>query len=474
VSVHTDCGIRELVDGVAAAPAERLSAVLTDPDTGAELHPQAASSLDALEKAIATAHQVHVDGVWSDLPAAERAAGIRRLQAELASRAEELGRTDSIDSGVTVAMTSAVIGARVGMLELAAKQVEDGFERVEHSTSFGACDQWRLPWGPAAIFLPWNAGAATAIMKTADALVAGCPVIIKPSEWSSHFSGAFAEAVSAALPAGVVQIVHGDQTVGEALVNDARIAAVSYTGGVGGGTAVAEACARQLKPVDLELSGNNPVVVLPDATPDVVLGTVLAGMFFLNGQACIAPRRLVVPEEQAEGYVAAIGAALDGIKIGTTDDPETVLGPLAHAQHQQHIEAQLADLETRGCEVRRFGQLPSAGGHFVAPAVVLTDKAPDFRDEVFGPVLQVRTYASVDEAVDIANDHPFGLSAYVCGTDRDAARAVGRRLRAAFVNINGLGQAEAPMMGNAWGKTGLGVFGIGQGAAFFAGYRFVG
>jgi phenylacetaldehyde dehydrogenase len=474
VSTHTTCGIRELVDGSLAAPSGTLTLTLTDPDTGEALHPQAATDLDAVDRAIATAAQVHADGTWSGLPIAERAAALRRLQTELTARVEALAQADSLDSGVTLAMTSAVIGARIGFLDLAAKQVEDGFERVEHATSVGACDQWRLPWGPAAIFLPWNAGAATAIMKTSDALVAGCPVIVKPSEWSPHFSGAFAEAVSAALPAGVVQIVHGDRAVGEKLVNDPRIAAVSYTGGVAGGTAVAEACARQLKPVDLELSGNNPVLVLPDAAPDVVVGTILFGMTFLNGQACIAPRRLVVPEDQVDTYLATFEAVLPTLKIGATDDPETTLGPLAHAQHQQHIEAQLASLEAQGCEVRRYGQVPETGGHFVAPAVVLADKAPEFRDEVFGPVLQIRSYSSVDEAVEIANDHPFGLSAYVMGADRDAARAVGRRLRAAFVNINGPGHGEAPMIGNAWGSSGLGVFGIGQGAAFFAGYRFVG
>ena len=416
-------GVAQLVDGKITDPSEHLAATLTDPNTGAVLHDQLGSSFDDIETAIAAAERIHTSSQWSDLPGAQKANAIRRLQAELAARADGLAAADSLDTGVSPFITGALIGARIGLLEVVCSQIESEFAHTEHTTSIGPVDQWRLPWGPAAIFIPWNAPASTAIMKTGDALAAGCPVIIKPSEWAPHFSASFAEAVEAAgLPEGLVQIVHGDRTVGERIVNDRRIAAVSYTGGVAGGTAVAEACARQLKPVDLELSGNNPVVALPTADPSLVAAQVAMGMLFLNGQICIGPRRLVVPASQVDAYVAALAGALETVKIGPSDDPTTTLGPLCHAGHVSRIEAQIAELESLGCVVRRFGRRPDGAGHFLQPAVVLADKGAQLREEIFGPVVLVRTYDDVDEAVRIANDHPYGLSAYIFAADRDEAR----------------------------------------------------
>lgn len=476
MTVHDFCAIRELIDGTEGIPAEELTPVLTDSDSGESLHPQRASAPGSVEKAIATAWATHTDGVWSDLSRKERAAALRGLQTELASRAEALGCADSLDSGVPQSTTTVLIGAVAGLLELAATQIDEGFGHVEQASSVGACDQWRLPWGPAAVFLPWNAPAATAIKMTAGALVAGCPVIIKPSEWAPHFSGAFADAVRAALPGGVVQIVHGDRTVGEAIVGDERIAAVSYTGGVPGGTAVAEACARQLKPVDLELSGNNPVVALPDAEPDAVVGQVVAGMLMLNGQWCAGPRRLIVAEAQVDDYLAALAATLETVNIGATTDPATQLGPLAHEGHHRRIEEQLAEFAALGGEIRRYGRLPASSGHFAAPAVVLADKVPELREEIFGPVLIIRSYRDLDEAITIANDHPYGLTGYVFGNDRDAARSVGRRLRAGIVTVNAVqgGPPDVSPVGSLWGVSGLGNVGLGQGSKFFSGSRFVG
>lgn len=469
------CSIRELIDGTTAIPSEELAPILTDSDSGESLHPQLASTSASVEKALARAEAVHADGTWFGLPTEERAAALRTLQSEITSRAEELGHADSLDTGVPHAATIGLIGAVSSLLEVAAGQIEQGFGHDEHDSSAGTCDQWRLPWGPAAIFLPWNAPAATAIVKTAEALTAGCPVVIKPSEWAPHFSGPFAEAVRASLPDTVIQILHGDRTVGQAVVGDERIAAVSYTGGVAGGTAVAEACARQLKPVDLELSGNNPVVVLPGADPGFVAEQVVTAMLMLNGQYCVGPRRLIVPAGEVDNHLAALETALDAVTIGTTSEATTQLGPLAHEPHQRRIEDRLTELSDLGCEVRRHGTLPNSGGHFTAPTVVLADNAPELREEIFGPVLLVRTYGDLDEAITIANDHPYGLAGYVFGQDRDAARSVGRRLRAGLVRLNSpFGPPDASGVSGLWGVSGLGQLGSGEVAKFFSGARYVG
>jgi phenylacetaldehyde dehydrogenase len=465
--------IRELVGGTAALPAEELPGVLTDSDTGEELGPQRASSAASVEKALATAAAVHENGSWSELPREERAAALRQLGKEISSRVEELAALDSRDTGVPLSTTTMFLGAVSALFEPAALQVEAGFEHEEkQSAAVGGCDQWRLPWGPAAVFLPWNAPAHMAIVRTADALTAGSPIILKPSEWAPHSSGPLAEAFQAALPEGVVQILHGGPAVGASIVGDDRIAAVSYPGGVNGGKAVAQACAAALKPVDLELSGNNPVVVLPGEDPMAVAGQVVVAATMLNGQYCVGARRLIVPEDEVEAYAAAVGAVFDALPIGPAMDAATALGPLAHEPHRARLEEQLDEFAAAGCDVRRHGTLPASNGHFFAPAVVVGQQATTYKEEVFGPVLQVLGYRDREDAVRIANDHAYGLCAYVFGSDRDEARAVGRRLRAGIVRLNSpFGAPDVMPLANVWGISGLGV--IGEGPKFFSGLRFV-
>jgi phenylacetaldehyde dehydrogenase len=241
---------------------------------------------------------------------------------------------------------------------------------------------------------------------------------------------------------------------------------------VNGGKAVAQACAAALKPVDLELSGNNPVVVLPGEDPLTVAGQVVVAATMLNGQYCVGARRLIVPEDEVEAYAAAVGAVFDALPIGPAMDAATALGPLAHEPHRARLEEQLREFAAAGCDVRRHGTLPSSNGHFFAPAVVVGQQATAYKEEVFGPVLQVLGYRDREDAVRIANDHAYGLCAYVFGSDRDEARAVGRRLRAGIVRLNSpFGAPDVMPLANVWGISGLGT--IGEGPAFFSGLRFV-
>lgn len=469
-----ECSIKELIDGVVAVPSVELDLELTNPDTGEVLHKQRASSADAVERALAAAQRVHENGEWFDLPASEKADMLRALQAKYAERYLALAEADTLDTGVPTSATSMFAMAGVSICMMSAAQIEAGFGHEEViSPSAGGCDQWDLPWGPAAVLVPWNAPTVSAIKKIGEGLVAGCPIIIKPSEWAPHFTGALAEAVAETLPPGVVQIVHGGAEVGRTIVEDPRVQVVSYTGGVPGGTAVAEACARQMKHADLELSGNNPVVVMPDADVDTVVAGVLMGLTTLNGQICVGPRRLIVREDQKQQYVDAFSTAFSALKIGLATDGETQLGPMNSAVHQQKIESQIAQYAEAGCDVQRFGTAPPQG-HFVTPAIIDADAAPQLKDEIFGPVLQVRTYTDLDEAVAIANDHAYGLAGYVYGGDRDAMRKIARKVRGGLIRLNShYGALDVMGVGDAWGISGIGTFGVGETTKMFTGKRWV-
>jgi acyl-CoA reductase-like NAD-dependent aldehyde dehydrogenase len=469
--------IVELIDGDCAEPAEELTGWLTDPNTGTPLRRQRQTSLDRLDVALSVADQAHYRDDWMGRPAADRAALLLAFGEELATRGEDLAAADSTDSGVPLSSTRLLAAAGADALRAAAGLVASGHERTALAGRAGPAEQWRLPWGPAAVVVPWNAPAPTALFKTAAALAAGCPVVLKPSEWAPHFAAPLAEAaVESGLPTAMLQIVQGGAAVGQALVGDARVQALSYTGGVAGGRAVAAACAPRLIPLDLELSGNNPVVILPDADLDEAATQLVGGMLLLNGQWCAGPRRAVVPEALADRLVAAVLARLDGVVIGPTTEAGTHVGPMAHSQHLERLQQQLAECSASGHTVRSVGTTPAGAGHFLAPVLITGDKTRELRDEIFGPVLVVQRYSDVEEAVVIANDHSFGLSGYVFGGDLAQAAGVGRRLRAGQVSLNRielLPIAEQGV-GSMWGLSGLGSLGGPDRVRFFTGARVVG
>jgi phenylacetaldehyde dehydrogenase len=469
--------IAELVDGVIGQPSDELDGWLTDPDTGARLHRQRQTSGQTLDVAVDAAARFHDADAWMGRAAAERAELLRAFGEQLAARSEELARADSIDSGVPLDTTRllAFVGAQA--LVAAAGLVASEHERTVLAGMGGDAEQWRLPWGPAAVMVPWNAPAPTALFKTAAALAAGCPVIMKPSEWAPHFAAPVAEAARASgLPGEMLQVVQGGPAIGHALAADARVQAVSYTGGVVGGRAVAAACAERFAPADLELSGNNPVVILPDAGVDAAVEAIVTGLLFLNGQWCAGPRRIVVPETMRDALIDALLTRLGNVVIGPSTESSTQLGPMAHAGHLAHLQRRLAMCAEEGHTVQAAGAVPDGGGHFLAPAVVTGPKARSLRDEMFGPIVVVLGYADLEEAVEIANDHVFGLSAYVLGPDEGQARRLGRRLRAGRVVINRVDVMPSAEDGvsNMWGQSGMGAIGGLDGVRFFTGARLIG
>ncbi len=472
-----DLRLFELVDGRSRQPAETLDHSLTYPDTGEPIGPQRASSRSSIEVALAAADRVHANGEWMRVPVAERCAILERFSTELAARAEELALANSIDSGVPLSFSRTRVGSATGLPGLLANHAAT----LLHTALGGSGergDQYWLPWGPAAIFVPWNAPTTMAILKAASALAAGAPVILKPSEWAPHASSIVGEAACAAdLPASVLQVLHGGAAVGEVLAADPRIRALSYTGGVVGGRAVAGLSAAHMRPVDLELSGCNPVLVLADADVAQAARLIAGGMRILNGQWCAGPRRVFAPTSTVNRLADAILAEHgEHTVLGPIASESTTLGPMANAPHLRRLRCQLDAFAAAGATLRTAGSLPRSGGHFLLPTVVTEPPAELSRQEVFGPVITISGYRDVDDAVSQANDHDFGLSGYVLCGDRDAGRAVGRRLRAGYVFVNRIGLEPLPAEAvlSMWGSSGLGAVGISEGIRFFTGARFVG
>ncbi|WRZ88216.1 aldehyde dehydrogenase family protein [Streptomyces sp. NBC_01007] len=471
----------DLVAGGWEACRDPLGPVLENPATGATVRPALGSSAARAERALAAADALHTEGSWASLPDTERADALDTAAAAVEERVAAIVRAESFATGVPLAQTSGLGVIVGGAFRLAAARLRAGVLRSEALRPDGrAVEVRRAPLGPALCVVPYNAPAPMAAHKAASALAAGCPVIVKAPELAPYGTQllvrAAAEGLAAAgAPPGVLQLLHGDGLTGARLVTDARIRAVSFTGGTAAGRTVGAACGQGLKPAQLELGGNNPLVVMPDADPAVAARLAAELLTTLNGQWCRALGRLIVPSAMLPGLLADTGAVLAGLKAGDPLDIATGYGPLAHSAHHRRVTAAVDALVAAGGTPHTFTEIPESGSFF-APVLLTGVPEQAAREEVFGPVATVHVYESEDEAVALANSTSYGLEGYVAGTDEDAALAVARRIRAGEVKVNGSSLMSLHMQTPrpAWGLSGLVDEGTDETLLHFTGSRVTG
>ncbi|WJR79917.1 aldehyde dehydrogenase family protein [Bradyrhizobium sp. NP1] len=329
------------------------------------------------------------------------------------------------------------------------------------------------PVGVVGLITPWNSNAGFICNKLAYAIAAGCTAVIKPSEMSASQTDVVLRALhEAGLPAGVYNVVNGrGADVGAAIAVHPDVAKISFTGSTAVGKAIVRASADSLKRVTLELGGKSPTIILDDADLDAVIPGVIEAGFMNSGQACIAGTRVLVSESRRAGFEARLKAAIEtGVKVGDPRDPSTTVGPMVSLTQWERVQRYIhlgleegARLLTGG-EGRPEGLGSYLGGYFVRPTV-FTDVRNDMRiarEEIFGPVLSILTYRDEDDAVAIANDTTYGLSAYVFGGQARAER-VADRLESGRVVINGAAHEPlAPFGGMKQSGLGRenGVFGL--------------
>ncbi len=451
--------------------------MLSHPDTGAPLAPSRSSSSAAVEAAIAAADDAHRDGRWWDLGPTGRAAVLLRFADALEARSADLAVPESLNTGIPIGVTEPMTGGLAGFLHGAADRTRT-LAAEPKDGRHGPTVLHRLPFGPVVVIAPWNAPSPTIVGRTAAALAAGCPVIVKPSEWAPGTADLVAQAAAEAnLPVGSFQLVHGGPAVGAQLVSDPRVRVVSFTGGQPAGRAIAAAAAPNFTRLQLELGGNNPAIVCADADLDATAASLAAGMTKLNGQWCEAPGRIIVHDSIADELVERLRAELDTYRIGSCLDPATRIGPLSHQAHYDKVMRAVADLAASpGHSVLRSGQLPELSGWFVQPTIIKGLDPLDAPDEVFGPAVTV--HAAPDDSVALAgaNAGHDGLAGYVFSSDIDKALDMGHRIRAGEIKVNGTGLFD--LCGDSeqsfWGCSGIG--GHGDDAVFelFRGSRIVG
>ncbi len=303
--------------------------------------------------------------------------------------------------------------------------------------------------------------------KLLPALLAGNTIVVKAPPTCPGAVLAVAAAMADALPPGVVNAVNGPgPELGEMLVSHPGVDMVSFTGGVPTGRAVMAAASGAVRPVVLELGGNDPAIVAPDVDIDEVLADKIAGAAFItSGQVCMAVKRLYVPEDKVRAMVDALVARVGTEVVGDGLAPEVTMGPVHRPAARQRVEDMLDEAEKLGATVHRPGRVrdedAGAGGYLVSPAIVegAPDEAQIVCEEQFAPALPVVGYRQVDEAVRRANDSPYGLCASIWTADEDLAADVAHRLEAGTVFVNNHGTSamdhRAPFGG--WKQSGYGL-----------------
>jgi succinate-semialdehyde dehydrogenase/glutarate-semialdehyde dehydrogenase len=408
---------------------------------------------------------------WAESTHADRRALLVRAAHFLLDSADELAQTITSETGKPVLEAyTAELFLVLEQLRWTAANAERlvGGERVRFSQPYLRHKSGRLlyePYGAVAVVAPWNFPFGIPFTQTIAAVAAGNAVVVKPSELAP-LSGAWVERAfeAAGAPAGLVRVVQGDGSTGEGLVRSRGIAKVFFTGSTVVGRKVAVAAGERLCPVSLELGGKDAMLVFDDVDLDRAVEGALWGSFSNCGQTCASIERIYVARDLYQPFVEELGRRAARLRIGRGSDFQTELGPLISEQQRAKVERLVSDAVAGGASAATGGERPDVGlpGWFYEPTV-LTGVAGDsafMREEIFGPVVAVEPFSTEQEAVQLANDSPWGLSASVWTSDRGRAARVASRLHAGSVWTNDLqysyASGQAPWGGykdSGFGRT---------------------
>jgi acyl-CoA reductase-like NAD-dependent aldehyde dehydrogenase len=309
----------------------------------------------------------------------------------------------------------------------------------------------REPYGVIGIISPWNYPFSLPAVQTLTALATGNAVVLKPSEFTPFASLELERLLRASgLDPDLLQVITGEGSTGAALL-ESSIDKLLFTGSVATGKRVAQAAAARLMPVVLELGGKDPMIVLEDADIDVASSAAVWGAFMNAGQTCLSVERCYVHECIYDDFLKSCVEKTAKLRLGAGTDPDTDVGPMIHERQLHIVQTQVEDAVAHGAIVLAGGKpLPQIGANFFAPTILagVDHSMLLMREETFGPVLPVRSFKTEDEAVALANDSEFGLSASIWTSDRSRGGALARRVNAGTVMVNDViacfGICEAP------------------------------
>lgn len=416
----------------------------------------AEASPEQVEQAVTAA--LAVFPAWAALGAAGRKPYLDRFAEEIGKRAEALCLTESNDSGVLLSrlrhgivpramLNITYFAERALILQEKVIETPQAVHHVRHD-----------PAGVCAIITPWNSPLMLATWKVGPALASGNTVVVKPPEWAPLSSSLLADAADAAgLPEGVFNVVQGSGAVtGAALVADPRLSRISFTGSVPTARIIGQVAAGNLVPASLELGGKSPFIVLADADLDAAAAT--GALMYRNAtQVCLAGTRFLVHERVRDEFVERMRSYVSKLRVGDPRDDATEVGPIIHPRQVERVRGYVERAKATGAEVLWGGESHSAGDLYFQPTMFSGVAEDDeiVREEVFGPVLVLQTFADDEDAVRLANSSAYGLGG-VCYGEESHAQAVAERVHTGFIWVNSFGIRDLAAPFGGRGQSGIG------------------
>ncbi|SHH20422.1 aldehyde dehydrogenase family protein [Marivita hallyeonensis] len=433
---------RHLIDGNWVEGAETFQRVSPSHDTVVSVSAKGDAAVTA--DAIAAARKAFDAGVWSRISAKERSAVLLKVADLIEANVERIAVQETLESGKPISQALGEVAGAADLWRYAAS-----LARTSHGDSHNSLGADMLgvvvkdPIGVVSIITPWNFPFWILSQKLPFALAAGCTVVVKPSEMTPSSTVMMGELlIEAGLPAGVCNIVLGHgEPVGSVMSTHADVDMVTFTGSTAVGKMITEASAGTLKKVALELGGKNPQVIMPDADLENAADAATFGIYFNVGQCCNSSSRIIVHESIAEGFVARVVALSRKVKFGDPMDPDTQVGAIVTAEHQTKIDGYVKEAVAAGAKLELGGgalSVEGLGPQFYQPTVIsnVTPDMPIAREEVFGPVLTVLTFKTLEEAIALTNDSEYGLSAGIWSNDIHTCLEYARHAKAGTVWTN--------------------------------------
>ncbi|WP_156378659.1 MULTISPECIES: aldehyde dehydrogenase family protein [unclassified Rhizobium] len=435
---------RHLIDGIWQGSADGATFDRISPSHGIVVSRSARGGTAETEAAIAAARRAFDWGIWSRATGKERSALLLKVADLIEANVERMALLETLESGKPISQARGEVSGAADLWRYAA-----ALARTLHGDSHNSLGEDMLamvlkePIGVVSIITPWNFPFWILSQKLPFALAAGCTCVIKPSEMTPSTTVMLGELlIEAELPAGVVNIVLGfGQPVGALMAEHPHVDMVSFTGSTAVGKAISAAASKTLKKVALELGGKNPQVVFPDADLDAAADAITFGVYFNAGECCNSGSRIIVHEDIAEALVDKVVALSRKVAFGDPLNPETQVGAIISEAHQQKIAAYVRDAVASGAKLALGGEAvrhPGLPGDFFGPTVVtnVTADMPIAREEVFGPVLSVLSFRTLEEAISLVNNASYGLSAGVWSENMHTCLAFARRAEAGTIWTN--------------------------------------
>jgi betaine-aldehyde dehydrogenase len=424
----------------------------------ASYHSASESDVDA---AVAAAHQAFSSGNWPQTSGAERAALLRRVAARIEAELDELALIETLESGKPISQAKDEVSSAAGIWYYAASLAQHAYGDAHNDLGPNyLAVTVKEPVGVVGVITPWNFPLLIVSQKLPFALAVGCTAVVKPSDLTPGTTTRLVQILhDEGLPNGAVNLVHGGGDVGGWLSSHPGTHMTTFTGSTGVGRMVAQAAAKDLKKVSLELGGKNPQVIFPDADLGAALEKVVFGAYFNQGECCNAGSRLLVHADIADEFTERIVERAQDVIVGDPLEGATKVGALISEKHLGVVSSYVDLGQQEGASVALGGsRLDSERGRYYSPTVLagVPKAARVAREEIFGPVLSVVRFADLAEAVEITNATGYGLSAGVWSRDIDTALGYARATKAGTVWINCYMDGFPEISFGGYGASGIG------------------